>query len=119
MSRRMRLSVLADGLFAVPADADRDIHGLCADSRAVAEGEAFLAVPGLSAHGLSYLSPAQAAKAAVVMRSASGCSSIEAKVCRIWMRRSPGRGRLRPAPEAASLAVSSVAAAAVGNGLAG
>ena len=67
MSRSMRLSALADGLFAVPADADRDIRGLCADSRAVADGDAFLAVPGLSAHGLSYLNAEQAAKAAVVL----------------------------------------------------
>ena len=58
MSRRMRLSVLADGLFAVPADADRDIHGLCADSRRINDGDAFLAVPGLSAHGLEALAAA-------------------------------------------------------------
>ena len=37
----------------------------------------------------------RAASAAVVMRSAPGCSSICASVCRICTRRSPGLGRLR------------------------
>ena len=63
----MRLGALADGLFAVPAAADRDIRGLCADSRRINDGDAFLAVPGLSAHGLAYLNAGQAAKAAVVL----------------------------------------------------
>jgi hypothetical protein len=36
-----------------------------------------------------------AAKAAVVTRSAPGFSSMAAKACKIWMRRSPGLGRLR------------------------
>ena len=41
------------------------------------------------------LTSSLAASAAVVMRSAPGCSSMPASVCRIWMRRSPGLGRLR------------------------
>ncbi|MNN98434.1 hypothetical protein D3C81_2178260 [compost metagenome] len=32
----------------------------------------------------------RAARAAVVMRAACGCSSISARVCRIWVLRSPG-----------------------------
>jgi hypothetical protein len=43
------------------------------------------------------LTDSLAASAAVVMRSAPGCSSICAKVCRICTRRSPGLGRLRTA----------------------
>ena len=41
------------------------------------------------------LTCSRAASAAVVMRSAPGCSSIVASVCRICTRRSPGLGRLR------------------------
>ena len=41
------------------------------------------------------LTDRRAASAAVVMRSAPGCSSICARVCRICTRRSPGLGRLR------------------------
>jgi hypothetical protein len=41
------------------------------------------------------LTSSRAASAAVVMRSAPGCSSISASTCRICTRRSPGLGRLR------------------------
>jgi len=39
------------------------------------------------------LTSSRAASAAVVMRSAPGCSSMPASTCRIWVRRSPGLGR--------------------------
>lgn len=67
MSRGMRLSHLADGLFAVPHGPDPDITGLTADSRRIRPGDAFVAVPGLSAHGLRYLNTEQAEAAAVVL----------------------------------------------------
>ena len=41
------------------------------------------------------LTSSRAARAAVVMRSAPGCSSMVASACRICTRRSPGLGRLR------------------------
>jgi UDP-N-acetylmuramoyl-L-alanyl-D-glutamate--2,6-diaminopimelate ligase len=67
MSALMPLQRLAEGLFDAAGFADAEIHGLCVDSRALAKGDAFIAVPGFSAHGLSYLTPEQAANAAVVL----------------------------------------------------
>ena len=66
----MRLSRLADGLFAVPHGLDPDIRGLTADSRRIRPGDAFVAVPGLTSHGLRYLKPEQAGQAAVVLYEA-------------------------------------------------
>ena len=50
------------------------------------------------------LTSRRAARAAVVTRSAPGCSSMVASACRICTRRSPGRGRLRPAAGASASA---------------
>lgn len=63
----MRLQAVAEGLFDAAEFADTEIHGLCVDSRALAKGDAFIAVPGFSAHGLSYLTAEQAASASVVL----------------------------------------------------
>ena len=63
----MPLQQLAEGLFDAAGFADAEIHGLCVDSRTLAKGDAFIAVPGFSAHGLSYLTPEHAANAAVVL----------------------------------------------------
>lgn len=67
MSRSMRLTELADGLFAVPEHVECTVTGLTADSRALRPGDAFIAVSGLTAHGLSYLRHDQAANASVVL----------------------------------------------------
>ena len=67
MTRSMRLSELAEGLFAVTGQVDRMLTGMTADSRAIRMGDAFIAVPGLTAHGLTYLDAAQASKASVVL----------------------------------------------------
>ena len=67
MSRQMTLHELADGLFDVSGQDDRVLTGMTADSRALQPGDAFVAVQGLTAHGLSYLRAEQAAKAAVVL----------------------------------------------------
>src|SRR5262249_33857457 len=50
------------------------------------------------------LTSSRAARAAVVMRSAPGCSSMVASACRICTRRSPGFGRLRTTAGAAASA---------------
>lgn len=63
----MDLSQLADGLFAVPHGFNPEITGLTADSRTLRDGDAFIAVSGQTAHGLSYLTPEQAGRAAVVL----------------------------------------------------
>ena len=67
MSRQMTLHELADGLFDVSGQDDRVLTGMTADSRALQPGDAFIAVQGLTTHGLSYLRAEQAAKAAVVL----------------------------------------------------
>lgn len=67
MSGPMTLSQLADGLFSLSGDYDPAIAGMTADSRNLHMGDAFIAVQGLTAHGLDYLKPEQAAKAAVVL----------------------------------------------------
>ena len=67
MSRQMTLHELADGLFDVSGQDDCVLTGMTADSRALQPGDAFVAVQGLTAHGLSYLRAEQAAKAAVVL----------------------------------------------------
>ena len=64
MSRRMALSQLADGLFGIPPDFNPLITGMTADSRVLREGDAFIAVSGLTAHGLNYLKPELAGKVA-------------------------------------------------------
>ncbi len=67
MSRQMALTELAEGLFDVSGHADCTVSGMTADSRALQPGDAFIAVQGLTAHGLSYLRAEQAAKASVVL----------------------------------------------------
>jgi UDP-N-acetylmuramoyl-L-alanyl-D-glutamate--2,6-diaminopimelate ligase len=67
MSGPMTLSQLADGLFSLTGEYDPSITGMTADSRNLQKGDAFIAVQGLTAHGLDYLKPEQAAKAAVVL----------------------------------------------------
>ncbi len=67
MSGPMTLSQLADGLFSFTGEYNPSITGMTADSRNLQTGDAFIAVQGLTAHGLNYLKPEQAAKAAVVL----------------------------------------------------
>lgn len=67
MSGPMTLSQLADGLFSLTGEYNPGIAGMTADSRDLQAGDAFIAVQGLTAHGLDYLKPEQAAKAAVVL----------------------------------------------------
>jgi UDP-N-acetylmuramoyl-L-alanyl-D-glutamate--2,6-diaminopimelate ligase len=67
MSRALSLAQLADGLFDVSSHGDALVTGLSCDSRALQPGDAFIAVPGFTAHGLTYLDAAQASKASVVL----------------------------------------------------
>lgn len=62
---KLRDLVPADSLRT--ADADTDIAGLTADSRAVRDGFLFVAIPGNKADGLSFVPQAVAAGAAAVM----------------------------------------------------
>lgn len=67
MSRQMMLTKLAEGLFDCHGFEDVIVSGLSTDSRSLNVGELFIAVQGLTAHGLSYLSEEQAQKAAVIL----------------------------------------------------
>lgn len=63
----MRLSRLLEGLIAVPAQVDRELTGLCLDSRRARPGELFLACGGRRAHGLEHLDDALAKGVAAVL----------------------------------------------------
>ena len=64
----MRLRALAEGIAQVPADCpDYPVLGLCADSRRVAPGDVFVAVPGTRADGAAYAAQAVARGAVVVV----------------------------------------------------
>lgn len=67
MNRAMTLAQLADGLFDVSGHEASLVTGLSYDSRTLQTGDAFIAVQGFTAHGLSYLSKEQASKASVVL----------------------------------------------------
>ena len=67
MTRALSLAQLADGLFDVSRHGDAVLTGLSCDSRALQPGDAFIAVQGFTAHGLTYLDAAQASKASVVL----------------------------------------------------
>ncbi len=67
MTRAMTLAQLADGLFDVSGHETSLVTGLSYDSRTLQTGDAFIAVQGFTAHGLSYLSAEQASKASVVL----------------------------------------------------
>lgn len=63
----MTLAQLADGLFDVSGHETALVTGLSCDSRTLQTGDAFIAVQGFTAHGLSYLRTEQASKASVVL----------------------------------------------------
>lgn len=67
MSRQMQLAQLAEGLFDCHGFEETMISGLSKDSRSLKKGDLFIAVPGLTAHGLNYLNSEQAQKAAVIL----------------------------------------------------
>jgi UDP-N-acetylmuramoyl-L-alanyl-D-glutamate--2,6-diaminopimelate ligase len=75
MIRQMALTELAEGLFALSGHADCTVTGMTSDSRALQPGDAFIAVQGLTAHGLSYLHAEQAAQASVVLYEAPAPAS--------------------------------------------
>jgi len=61
-----KLHALLAGLAEVPAARDREVRGLTADSREVAPGDLFLALPGLRHDGRGYIRDALARGAAAV-----------------------------------------------------
>ena len=63
----MRLSALLQGEPALPAGFDPLVRGLGADSRALAEGDAFVALAGATTHGLRHLPQARAAGVAAIL----------------------------------------------------
>ena len=63
--RRMALSALLPDVAGIPADLA--ITGLVQDSRAVRPGDAFVAIAGFGAHGLTFAAQAKAAGAAAVL----------------------------------------------------
>ncbi len=65
MSRRMRLIELLPDVAGVPQDLD--IAGLVQDSRAVRAGDAFVAIGGFGAHGLTFVAQAKAAGASAIL----------------------------------------------------
>jgi UDP-N-acetylmuramoyl-L-alanyl-D-glutamate--2,6-diaminopimelate ligase len=68
MSRAMSLQqLLAGEAVALPADFDPMIEGLSIDSRSLKQGDAFIALPGASTHGLRFLEQARAAQVSAVL----------------------------------------------------
>ena len=65
MSRRMPLAALLPDVAGVPATLE--ISGLVQDSRAIRPGDAFVAIAGFGAHGLTFVAQARDAGAAVVL----------------------------------------------------
>ncbi len=65
MSRAMRLSELLPDLEGIASDLC--VTGLVQDSRELREGDAFVAIEGFGAHGLTYAEQARAAGAAAVL----------------------------------------------------
>ncbi len=67
MSRAMPLAQLLQGEPALPSGFAPMVAGLCADSRALQPGDAFIALAGASTHGLQHAAQAQAANASVIL----------------------------------------------------
>ncbi|HEU0154279.1 MAG TPA: UDP-N-acetylmuramoyl-L-alanyl-D-glutamate--2,6-diaminopimelate ligase [Arenimonas sp.] len=67
MTRAMSLNDLLQGQPALPAGFDPLLRGLTADSRALREGDAFIALAGASTHGLRHAGQARAAGASVIL----------------------------------------------------
>jgi UDP-N-acetylmuramoyl-L-alanyl-D-glutamate--2,6-diaminopimelate ligase len=63
----MPLSALLQGEPSLPPGFDPVVAGLCADSRALQAGDAFVALAGASTHGLRHAAQVQAAGASVVL----------------------------------------------------
>lgn len=74
-----RLSALLDGYADVAPAVDRDIAGLCLDSRDVQAGDCFIALRGAARHGASYVHDALAAGAVAVLVDAAD-ESLHASV---------------------------------------
>ncbi len=62
----MKLSELLEGITPY-AGADRDVSGICADSRLLRAGEVFVAMPGSQADGRAFIADALAAGASAVL----------------------------------------------------
>ena len=62
-----RLSELLAGIADVPTSADIAVRGLSLDSRSIAPGHVFIALPGSRGHGLEYAPQALAAGAAAIV----------------------------------------------------
>jgi UDP-N-acetylmuramoyl-L-alanyl-D-glutamate--2,6-diaminopimelate ligase len=75
MTHRMRLCELLPDVAGIPRELA--ISGLVQDSRAVAPGDAFVAIEGFGAHGLNFVAQAQAAGASVVLYEEPMPSEIE------------------------------------------
>ncbi|MCB1560950.1 MAG: UDP-N-acetylmuramoyl-L-alanyl-D-glutamate--2,6-diaminopimelate ligase [Xanthomonadales bacterium] len=67
MSAAMSLSTLLDGMADVPASRDVVVSGLSASSRELSRGDAFVALQGLSSHGLRYAAQARDAGASAIL----------------------------------------------------
>ena len=65
MTRRMRLAELLPDVAGIPADLE--IGGLVQDSRAIRPGDAFIAIGGFGAHGLTFAAQARAAGASAIL----------------------------------------------------
>ena len=65
MTRAMRLAELLPDVAGIPEALE--ITGIVQDSRAIASGDAFVAIAGFGAHGLGFVAQAQAAGAAAVL----------------------------------------------------
>jgi UDP-N-acetylmuramoyl-L-alanyl-D-glutamate--2,6-diaminopimelate ligase len=71
----MRLAELLQGRADAGAAGDILVHGLAIDSRDVREGDAFVALAGSQAHGITFAPAASARGAAVVLAEAPGAAT--------------------------------------------
>lgn len=65
--QQILLSELLGEIYPLPAEIDREISGLCLDSRKVQKGDLFLACAGQTVHGMQFVNTAIAAGALVVL----------------------------------------------------
>lgn len=77
MSARQSLAGLLDGMVAVPAAlAAAEVGNLLLDSRAVARGDLFIALPGARCHGIEFLDAVRAAGALAVLVEPEGAGVL-------------------------------------------
>ncbi len=77
MSRRMSLASLCDGLFKVPSGlATAEVGELVLDSRVVSAADLFIALPGATRHGITFLDAVRRAGALAILVEPEGAGTL-------------------------------------------